>query len=278
MTEQDYSAEMVTWEQERLDFLRNPEGYLSLVGLCWLHEGVNQIGSDHSNDCIFPRGLPAHMGMITVENGTFYLSLADGVAATVAGEPVRTVQLFADMDAAGPTIVQQGTISWFVIKRGDALGIRIRDAHSQTLQRFEGVARYAVDREWRVSAEFIPHETPRTVAVPTILGTPADMISPGSVRLTVKGHTQALVALKSGKRNRLFLIVADETSGKESYGGGRFLTTEEIDADNRVVVDFNKATNPPCAFSPYATCPRPPAENRLPLPIQAGEKTYHYTL
>ena len=271
---QDYSAEMALWQEERLAFLRNPNGYLSLVGLCWLHEGVNQIGSNSSTDCIFPDGLPAHIGTIVVAGDTFHLALADGVEATVAGEPIRAIQLFADMDAAGPTIVQQGTVSWFVIKRGDALGIRIRDTHSKTLQRFEGVARYAIDQDWRVSAEFIPYETPRTVPIPTILGTPADMISPGNVRLTVKGHTHEITALKSGSSKRLFLIVADATSGKESYGGGRFLTTEEIDADNRVIVDFNKATNPPCAFSPYATCPRPPAENRLPIPIYAGEKTY----
>lgn len=278
MSNSTYTAAMAKWQTERLNSLRNPEGYLSLVGLYWLKDGVNRIGSASTNDCIFPEGMPAYMGTVTVSDGTFHLALAEGVEAFIDGNPVREATLLADMDTDGPTIVRHGTVNWFVIRRGTALGIRVRDTHSETLRSFEGVERYPVDEAWRISAEFLPHDQPITVPIPTILGTPADMVSPGKVRLSVNGHTQEMTALKAGNGQQLFLIVADSTSGQETYGGGRFLTTEAVDDANQVIVDFNKATNPPCAFTPYATCPRPPAENRLPFPVTAGEKAFHYTI
>lgn len=277
MTEQQFSAELDQWRTERLAFLHNPDGYLSLAGLCWLREGIQHIGSASNNDCIFPAGLPASIGTINVTASGIMLTITEGVQATHAGEPVRTLALLADADPNGPTIIEQGSVSWFVIRRGDALGIRIRDSRSQMLQTFTDVERFEDMLAWRISAEFQPHPEPKTVPIPTILGTPADMVSPGVVKFTHNGHTHTLTALQ-GSAGRLFLIIADATTGNTSYGGGRFLYTEPVDDACNVVVDFNKATNPPCAFSPYATCPRPPAENRLPFAVHAGEKTFHYDL
>ncbi|MGB1252001.1 MAG: DUF1684 domain-containing protein [Candidatus Promineifilaceae bacterium] len=276
MNEHIFSAEMETWQAQRLASLRSPNGFLSLVGLCWLQMGVNQLGSADANSCIFPAGLPDRIGTLTVSETAMQLTIADGVHATHKGAPIDSLTLYADSDPNGPTIIEHGSVSWFVIKRGDALGIRIRDTDSALLQRFAGVDRFPEDVAWRISAEFQPHLTPHTVPIPTILGTNADMLSPGVVKLSYQGHTQTLTALSSADSKRLFLIIADKTTGQDSYGGGRFLTTEAIDENNQVLIDFNKATNPPCAFSPYATCPRPPAENRLPFAILAGEKTFHY--
>ena len=272
----EYSAEMAQWQAQRLESLRNPEGYLSLVGLCWLKEGINHIGADEGNDCVFPSGSPPSIGTVTVNDGAFHLSVSDTVHVEIDGETVSETTLLADRDVGGPTIVQLGSMSWFIIRRGDALLIRIRDAKSNALQTFKAVERFPLNEAWRISAEFLPHDSPQTVMIPNMIGIPDKWISPGTMRLTVNGNHQTITALKSGNTKRLFLVVADQTSGKETYGGGRFVTTEAVDDSNHVIVDFNKATNPPCAFSPYATCPLPLPENRLQFPILAGEKTYHY--
>jgi uncharacterized protein (DUF1684 family) len=178
------------------------------------------------------------------------------------------------MDAGGPTVLELATVSWFVIKRGEALAIRVRDSQSELLNRFKPIERFPLDQDWRISATFKKYDQPRTVPIPTILGTNANMISPGTLQMTVNGESRELIALKDGDKDRLFLIIADGLSGKETYGGGRFLTTEPVDAVGNVIVDFNKATNPPCAFSPWATCPRPPEENRFTVEIPAGEKVF----
>ena len=188
--------------------------------------------------------------------------------------PVGLLRGAPDRDAGGPTILEIGTVNWFVIKRGDALGIRVRNSKSDLIQTFAGVDRFEYDEQWRIPADFIPHAEPKTVPIPTILGTDSNMISPGSISINVAGEQRELIALKSGDPKRLFLIVADGLSGSVTYGGGRFLMTEPVDDSGTVVVDFNKATNPPCAFTPWATCPRPPDENKFEVNIPAGEKVF----
>ena len=269
-----YLEEMAAWEEKRLADLQKPDGYLSLVGLCWLQYGENSFGSDASNNCQFPAGMPANIGRYIVSESGITVEIEADVPVTHKGEVVASMPILADRDKGGPTILELGTVSWFVIQRGDAFAIRIRDSQSELITDFPGVDRFQLNEDFQIPAIFKKYGQPRTVPVPTILGTDADMISPGTIEITVGGESRELVALKSGEADRLFLIVADGLAGKETYGGGRFLTTEPVDADGNVVVDFNKATNPPCAFTPWATCPTPPDENRFSVEIPAGEKVF----
>lgn len=269
-------TEFATWREQRLAELQAPDGFLSLVGLCWLQSGPNRFGAAPDNPCLFPAGLPGHIGTYTVaDDGKITVVIQDGVTVTHNGEPVTTMPIATDRDAGGATILELGPISWFVIKRGDALGIRIRDSQSDTLQRFSDVERFPYGPAWRLTGRFMAHDTPQKVPVPTILGTDSEMISPGKIELTIAGERRSITALMGKTADSFFLIIADDTSGHSTYGGGRFLNTEPLAEDGTtVVVDFNKATNPPCAFTPYATCPLPPEGNRFNLPIEAGEKNY----
>lgn len=274
MENESYTAEMAQWEEERLQALNDPNGYLSLVGLCWLQPGENTFGSAVGNACQFPVGLPDKIGTYTVSKSGITVSINPGVTVLHNGEVVTEMSVLTDRDEGGSTILEIGTFSWFVIKRGEALAIRIRNSESELLQNFPGVDRYENDNQWRIRAEFTPHAEPITVPIPTILGTDADMVSPGTISINVAGEKRELTALKEADPKRFFLIVADGLAGSETYGGGRFLTTEPVDEAGNVVVDFNKATNPPCAFTPWATCPRPPDENRFSVDIPAGEKVF----
>lgn len=276
MIDDVYAQEMAEWEKNRLSALKNRDGYLSLVGLCWLQAGENSFGSGTHNRCQFPAGLPENIGRYNVSDDAMTVTVAPGLAVMHNDQPVSQMVVLADSEPDGPTILSWGTFSWFVIKRGNALAIRIRNAESPMLQSFERVERFENDLAWRITGQFKRRAAPETVLVPTILGTEAEMVSPGTISIEVGGEERELVALKAGDESRLFVIVADGLSGVETYGGGRFLLTEPIQPDGSVVLDFNKATNPPCAFSPYATCPRPPAENRFSVDIPAGEKNFHY--
>ncbi|MFK7804235.1 MAG: DUF1684 domain-containing protein [Anaerolineae bacterium] len=269
-----YEAEMATWQAKRLQDLKKTDGYLSLVGLCWLSLGENSFGSATNHPCPFPAGMPANIGRYQVTDSGITVHIEPDVPVTHKGQPVSSMPILTDIDSGGPTVLELGSVSWFVIKRGAALGIRIRDSKSDLLSKFNGVDSFPRDEAWRIKAAFKKYDEPRTVPIPTILGTDAAMVSPGTLDITINGESREMIALKAADADRLFLIVADGLAGKETYGGGRFLITEPVDAQGNVVVDFNKATNPPCAFTPWATCPRPPDENRFAVEIPAGEKVF----
>ena len=276
MTTETYAEVMAEWEKQRLADLKNPTGYLSLVGLHWLQLGENSFGSASTNRCQFPAGLPHEIGRFIVAEDGISIEINSDVTVFQNGEQVGQMAVLSDRDKGGPTIFEIGTVNWFVIKRGDALGIRVRDSNSELIQTFVGVDRYPAEEKWRIQGAFKPYDQPRIVPVPTILGTDEDYISPGTIDIEVDGEKRSLVALKAADPKRFFLVVADGLSGSETYGGGRFLTTEQVDDAGNIVLDFNKATNPPCAFTPWATCPRPPAENKFSVNIPAGEKVYSH--
>jgi uncharacterized protein (DUF1684 family) len=177
-------------------------------------------------------------------------------------------------DAEGePTRLEHGSLSFFVIERADRLAVRIRDRDASTLKSFAGMEYYPLDRAWRIEGRFEPAKEAREVPIPNVLGFEEKIRNPGDVVIEIDGVERRLLALDDTGDGRLFLVFGDETNGKETYGGGRFLYTEPPQ-DGRVVVDFNRAYNPPCVFTPYATCPLPPPGNRFPFPIRAGEKKY----
>jgi uncharacterized protein (DUF1684 family) len=255
--------------------LKREDGWLTLVGLFWLQEGENRLGSDpQSNRIVFPKdATPGAMGSLELSKGVVTLRAAPDAGLTSAGQPVTTLTLRSDADGP-PTVVKHGRISFFLIKRGERLGIRVKDSANPVLLGFHGIDSYPIDGRWRFDARWEAYRPAKTIPVPNILGSVDQEKSHGAVVFEVGGRPYRLDAVQEPGSEDLFLIFGDETNGVETYGGGRFLYASPADKDGRVVVDFNKAYNPPCVFTPYATCPLPPRQNRLALRVEAGEKKF----
>lgn len=269
----EYQAEIERWHEERVDGLRQPDGWLTLVGLHWFEEGDNSLGSDPMSDIVLPAKAPARVGTVSLSpNGELELRVNPGVDATVEGEAVGRIPLVTDAEE-GKTDVQLGSLQFHAIRRGDWIGLRVRDLESPALDRFAGVETFPIDPAWRVDARFEPYDPPREILIPDVTGNDQPMQAPGRLVFEVGGREVSLQAIDGGPES-LFLIFADATSGKETYGAGRYLSVPRPGDDGTTVIDFNRAYNPPCAFTPYATCPLPPKGNRLPVRVEAGEKVY----
>jgi uncharacterized protein len=262
------------WSSRRIATLREPDGWLSLVGLYWLRPGANGFGSDSSNPLVYPAAyVPPKLGDFVLENDTVRFDVAAGVDITDGGAAIRSTVMTYDGDH--PTVLRSGSLEWLIIRRGDRLGVRARDTLSPVRTGFEGIDRFPVDIGWRFAARFVTHEPADTIEVPNVLGTVNHTASPGTVVFEREGRTYSLRMWKdSDDPANFFTAFADRTNGGATYGGGRFLWVDAPDADGWTVVDFNRAYNPPCVFTEYATCPLPPRENRLPFAIEAGEKMY----
>jgi uncharacterized protein (DUF1684 family) len=171
------------------------------------------------------------------------------------------------------TVFQCGPIKWNLIVRDTLYGIRFRDLESEAVKNFQGIERFPINENWRVSTEFEAYDPPKKIKVPNVLGQVDEELSPGAVVFTKDNQTYRIETIDAG--DRLWLIFADGTSGEETYGGGRFLYTDsKADSTRKVIVDFNKAYNPPCVLTKFATCPLPPKENYIKLRVTAGEKTW----
>ena len=265
-----YAQELEQWKEKRLAGLKGEEGWLSLVGLHWLKEGENRLGGDPSSDVPLPEGkAPAAAGSLFLSNGAVRIEARPDSGITSEGKPVTSLELRADTPGK-PTVLRLGTLAFHVIKRGERLGLRVRDAESPERTNFRGLEYFPADERWRVEARFEPHE--KTIPITNVLGMEEDTPSPGSLVFDIDGKTYKLDALTEEGEPQFFVIFSDATSGKETYGAGRYLYADPPDASGKVVVDFNKAYSPPCAFTKYATCPLPPDQNRLPLRVEAGEK------
>jgi len=269
-----YKADIETFRKQRDASLRSDAGWLMLVGLSWLEEGDNSVGTAPKSRVPLPKGkAPATLGTIRLEKGVATFTATPGAAVTEDTRPVTTIALRPDSSGEA-TKLSHGSLSFFLIKRGAKWGVRVRDREAATLKNFRGVENFPVDPAWRFVARFEKYQPAKKIEVPNILGTPEMQDSPGAVVFTKDGKTYRLDALVGGPKGELFLVFGDQTNAKETYGGGRFLHTPPPSADGSVVVDFNRAINPPCVFTPYATCPLPPKENFLAVRVPAGEKTY----
>ena len=271
--EDRYPAEIKIWRAERLDRLKSGTGWLSLVGLHWLKEGANTIGSAKGNDIVITSAQPK-LGTATLAGGEVTFALADGAVAVIGGSDKARSGKLLDDRSERPTLVAFGVTSFLVIDRDGKKALRVRDADAPTLKNFQGLDYFEISEKWRVEAKWEAYDPPKTLEVPTVLGTVEKYPVPGKATFERDGKTYEIQpVLETPGAKQLFVIFADRTTGKETYGSGRFLYAD-MPKDGKIVLDFNKAYNPPCAFTPYATCPLAPPENRLNLRVDAGEKKY----
>jgi uncharacterized protein len=265
--ESDYAARIHQWQHQKEEALRAEDGWLTVVGLFWLKPGDNSFGSAKSNDIVLPALAPAQAGVFTLKDGKVSVTANDGVPLHVNGELAKKAQLSVRPNEK-PTVVTLGDLAMFPIQRSDRVGIRLKDKNSQARREFHGMRFFAVDPAWRVEADFVPVEKPTTLSVPNILGQVNEIPTPGRVEFSLKGQKLSLYPVQEG--DELFFIFKDLSSGKETYPPGRFLYTA-LPKHGKVVLDFNQAVSPPCAWTNYATCPLPPKGNSLPIAIDAGE-------
>jgi hypothetical protein len=268
-TSLSYQKQIDDWHAKRINSLKADNGWLNLVGLYWLDDGSNSFGSSKQNKIVFPQGAIEEVAGYFVRSGNSVKLIANETAhIKVNNEPAKEALIFTD--SAEAPVVSSGDLRWTIIKRGDKIGVRLRNLKSATAINFKGVPRFSVDSSWRIAATLQPAGNGANILITNVLGQTNAQKSPGKLVFTFNGSKYSLDALEEG--NELFIIFADVTSGNTTYPSGRFLSAKKPDADGHTVVDFNKAYNPPCAFTDYATCPLPPKQNDLPFAVTAGEK------
>ena len=273
-----YNDEILAWRAERVARLTAPSGWLSLIGLEWLRDGANRVGSAADNDIVLKAG-PAHLGTVRLAaDGRVRLELAPGSEATVDGRSVHDAVLLDDAHSATPSLVRFGAASFYVIDRDGRKGLRVKDPAAEARTHFAGITYYPIDPDWRIHAEWVPFHPAHDLEMGTAIGTIDKVKVPGKAVFRRDGRTFELLPYQEEPGGELFFVLADKTSGKETYGAARFLYAAlpagGIDRPGTVVLDFNRAYNPPCAFTPFATCPLAPPENRLDIAVTAGEKKY----
>lgn len=270
--EDGYQQHMEDWREAREQRLADPNGWLTLVGLEWLEEGANSVGSADGSGAHIPGG-PESWGTIYLDGDVIRFVAAPGSGVEIDGEKVDEAVLVADTQGP-PTVVRSGDVSFHVIQR-ESYALRIKDRQAPVLLGFEGVPAYEVDPEWRVEGRFQRADEGATIEIANVLGQTSDSPVYGTFEFEREGQPYRMIALGTEKSRDLWFLFADRTSGRETYGAGRFLYSEGMPDDGKLVVDFNKAYNPPCAFNDYSTCPLPPHQNRLKVAVRAGEKKYH---
>jgi len=267
-----HESEVEEWYQNRVTSLKKENGWLNLIGLEWLKEGTNSFGTDSSATVrLNTDKIQGMLGDFTLEQGkVFFSPSVAGIMADSASIEGKT--LIFDEEQKLNANLQYQTLRSTIIKRADAYGVRIRDLESPAVMDFHGIERYPVDLAWRLKAKFVPYVPQKDIMITNVLGQTTPNPSPGYLEFEKEGKTFRIDALDA--EDELYLIIADQTSGAGTYGAGRYLYVKKPVEGDEVIIDFNKAYNPPCVFTPYATCPLPPKQNILELAIEGGEKTY----
>jgi uncharacterized protein (DUF1684 family) len=255
------------WKIELVDDLK--KNWLSLAGLFWLKPGENTFGSDAGNAVVFPKG-PAHAGVFELQGTDVTVKFSPEAHAVIDGKAATATKLQPDISEKRTT-VEMGTLRFYVVVRGQRIGIRLRDVDSEAAKNYRGPLFFPVDLSYRVMATWVPAEGKKTVDVPNVLGDTTPTPVAGTVVFKINGQEVQLTDLGGDPSKGLSFVFNDLTSKTDTYPGGRFLETDPV-ANGKVVIDFNRAYNPPCAVTPYATCPLAPKENRLAVAVPAGEK------
>jgi uncharacterized protein (DUF1684 family) len=265
----DLKGEVEQFRAKREARLRAEDGWLSVAGLFWLQEGENSCGSKPGSRVLLPKGAPERVGSFLRRGQEVSIRIEPGVSAALAGRPVESAVLRVNH---GDDVVRLGRLSLSVIERGGEIGVRLKDNDSPARTKFKGLSWFPIGAAYRVVARFEPNPPGATVDITNVLGQTQKLPCPGVAVFRLGGRELRLSpVLEEPNAKELFFIFRDRTASKETYGAGRFLYSE-LPRDGEVVLDFNKAYSPPCAFTRYATCPLPPKRNQLPVRIEAGEK------
>ena len=265
-----YQQSFEKWKSELVEDLK--QEWLPLAGLFWLKLGENSFGTDPKNTIVFPKG-PAHAGSFTLQGKTVTATFAPGANAIIAGQPATTADLQPDT-TGHPTVVELGNLRMHVIVRGERVGIRLKDLDSDAARQYHGPQFFPLDLTYRVTATWLPSDGKQTVDVPNVLGDVSPTPVAGTAVFKINGQELRLTDMGGDPAKELFFVFGDPTSKTETYPGGRFLNAGPV-TSGTVVLDFNRAYNPPCAVTPYATCPLAPKENRLSVAIPVGEQYDH---
>lgn len=270
MGQADYQQSIAEFDSSRIAELKSPSGWLNLAGLFWLTRGANSFGSKANNKLHFKAvDFPETLGRFDWSGDTIFWTSSKGVAVTADERPVaRTVALILGRTSAPAFAFKH--YRWTVIQRGDRVGVRLRDLEHPLLKVVTQIPRYKIDTLWRLQARLVPMPG-KFIKITNVLGQTIQQPSAGRIEFSVNGQNYSLDALDEGD-GRLFILFGDDTNGLDTYASGRFLYVPKPGSSGELVVDFNRAENPPCAFTSFATCPLPPVQNRLPIAIPAGEK------
>jgi uncharacterized protein (DUF1684 family) len=283
--ETQWRQDLSAWRAQRETEVSAPDGWLTLAGLDWLKPGINSVGAAEGSQIKLPAPAPAHLGLFTL-SGTVVqlLSPAGGFPAelTIDGQPAREGQIrIGGVDGAKPSTIVWHNLTLVVLERADRYVVRLKDVNSPTRANFRGLHWFAPDPRLRVEALWIPYTPPHLDKIPTVLGSTLDLPSPGVAEFTLDGKILRLEpVIEPGEKDTLFFILRDETSKTTTYQAARFLHTglpnHGLEEEGVLILDFNRLENPPCAYTPYATCPLPPEQNRLAISIEAGEQRYEH--
>jgi uncharacterized protein (DUF1684 family) len=264
----EYVQSFEKWKAEEIDNLK--QNWLPLAGLYWLKPGANSFGTSADNAVVFPKGT-AHAGEFDLDGKNVTIKVLSDANATIAGKALTTSKLDADV-SGHPTVIEMGSLRFHVIVRGERVGIRVKDLQSAAVANFKGLIFYPLDMNYRVTATWEPSDGKKTIGVPNVLGDVTPVPVAGTVVFKIDGQEQRLTAWSGDPSKGLSFVFNDLTAKTEAtYPGGRFLDTDPV-VNGTVILDFNRAYNPPCAVTPYATCPLAPKENRLAVAIPAGAK------
>lgn len=265
----NYTEEIDLWNDERIETLKAPTGWMRLAGMFILDEGENSFGSGPDLDVQFPEGtIPAYAGIFYLQDGRVEFTAADNVKITHEGERISKMEVF---DSENAPALQYGSLQWHIIQRQDLFAIRLYNKDNLKVDRFDGFPRFPTDPKWHLNAHFEANPPGSTISITNVLGQVDEAPNPGTLTFQFNGQIYTIEALEASD-NRLFLILGDETNQTETYQAGRYMYVEEPNESGHTIIDFNKIYNPPCSYTVYSTCQLPPPENRLDLSITAGDK------
>ncbi|MCP4120505.1 MAG: DUF1684 domain-containing protein [Bacteroidetes bacterium] len=267
-----YFKELESWKQNRDTRLRSEFSFVNLVGLHWLKQGENSFGSSGDNDIVFPKKAPGQIGSINLQDSILTFSAGSGAEVMIDSLIATEAVVYSASEGVNP-VMSSGSFKWHIIERAGNYGIRLRDLEHPRVLEPLNIQYYDWSADWRIMAEFVPYETPQTIEIENIVGFSFDEEIHGEIVFQVEGQSYSIMPLLVDEG--FFILFADATSGDETYGAGRYMVADRPDEEGKVMLDFNKAYNPPCAFTDFATCPLPPRENILEIPIIAGEKAWH---
>ena len=264
----EYEKEIMAYRKIRIDSLQHENGYLNLSGLFWLKEGENTIGADPKNDFVFPaEHSDSFLGTIILNKGVVTFNSNEANQVFSLGQPANNEIIYQDKKAL---VLAHKSLRWFIIKRGEKYALRLRDLEGEYVRNFKGIDYFSIDSSWRIKAKFVATHG-KKLDITDITGRNYLEDSPGELHFTIKGKKFTLEA--GGTIDEFFIVFGDLSNKKTTYGGGRFLYASAPDKEGNVILDFNKSLNPPCEFTPFATCPLPTKKNRMNLEITAGEKS-----